>query len=139
MDFFEAQDFFKNMYPGKKINYEFDDNCHRKVEIIHTDSKPNMIHHVECNKVKMTVEGMPAIYVPIMSHRFNVSWKFAKTLIASKTDVFLHENDLETLLDMRDKDQNTYHGLLSEYSENSGLPQDKILEKMAQQAAKRSG
>jgi len=69
MNFFEAQDFFKQMYPGKSIQYEFDKKCCRACEITYTDGIENPIHHVENNKVKITVEGMDSIYIPIELHR----------------------------------------------------------------------
>lgn len=84
MDFYEAQDFFNQMYPGKKIAYEFDDKCQRKCEIVFTDGKPNDIHHVENNKVKVTVEGQNPVYVPIQPHRESKSWDEMKTLVNSK-------------------------------------------------------
>jgi hypothetical protein len=69
MNFFEAQDFFKQMYPGKEMKFSFDQKCHRFYEIVITDGKPNPIHHVENNKVKVEVSGMDPIYVPIQPHR----------------------------------------------------------------------
>jgi len=91
MDFFQAQDFFNQMYPGKEIKYEFDEKCHRVHELIYTDGKPNQYHQVENNKVKVTVEGQEAVYVSIMPHRETFSWDAIKNVINSKTEVFIQE------------------------------------------------
>ena len=81
MNFYEAQDFFKQMHPGKTINYEFDEKCHRVREIIYTDGVPNEMHHIENDKVKVTVEGMASVYVPIAPHRECCTWEYMKNLI----------------------------------------------------------
>ena len=69
MDFFQLQDFMKQMHQGKEIKYYFDQKCHRFYEMVLTDGKFNPVHHVESNKVRVDVEGMDSIYVPIMPHR----------------------------------------------------------------------
>lgn len=84
MDFFSAQDFFQKLYPGKDIKYEFDEKCHRKHELIYTDGIPNPVHHVENDKVKVTVEGSDPIYVPIAPHRECYEWEAIKKIINSK-------------------------------------------------------
>jgi hypothetical protein len=81
MNFFEAQDFFKGMYPDKKIDYQFDDSCIRFIEMVMTDGKPNPVHHVEYQKIKVTVEGMEPKYVPIASHRMNINWDDLKQFV----------------------------------------------------------
>lgn len=91
MNFFQAQDFFSQMYPGKKIIYEFDEKCHRFHELVYTDGIPNPVHHVENHKVKVTVEGMTPIYVPIMPHRECYTWAAIKEIIMKKPDP--KEND----------------------------------------------
>ena len=84
MDYFQAQDFFKQLYPNKKISYEFDEKCHRVHELIYTDGVPNPVHHVENDKVKVSVEGMDPIYVSIMPHRECYTWDLMKKMINSK-------------------------------------------------------
>lgn len=86
MDFIQAQEFFKNMFPGKNIKYEFDEKCHRFHELIYTDGIPNEVHHIENDKVKITVEGMDSQYVPIKPHRECCSWELMKKMINSKMD-----------------------------------------------------
>jgi len=69
MDFFQAQDFFKQAYPDKKVTFTFDEKCHRFYELTITDGKANPVHHIENNKVRVDIEGLPSIYAPIMPHR----------------------------------------------------------------------
>ena len=84
MNFYEAQEFFAKLYPGKKISYEFDDKCHRFYELVFTDGVPNPVHHIENRQVKVTVEGMDPLYVPIMPHRECADWDYMKNLINRK-------------------------------------------------------
>ena len=125
MNFFEAQEFMQKMYPGKQISFEFDDNCHRKVEIMYTDGAPHMINHVECCKVKAKVEGMDPIYIPIQPHRFNTTWTGAKTYFSNATDVFIHDSDIQGLSDAK-IDPEVYKSKLQELSTHTGLSHDAI-------------
>lgn len=84
MNYFQAQDFFKNMYAGKEIKFEFDDKCHRFHELVYTDGKPNDVHHIENHHVKMTVEGIDPVYIPILPHRECKTWDEIKAIINSK-------------------------------------------------------
>ncbi len=84
MDLYQAQDFFKQMYPNKEIKFDFDDICHKFYELSMTDGVPNLVHHCECNKVKVIVEGIEPIYVPIQSHRLCIEHNFMCDLIAAK-------------------------------------------------------
>lgn len=125
MNFYECQEFFKQMYPDKKITFEFDEKCHRQIEIICTDGNPNMVHHIECNKVKVTVFGMAPIYVPIQPHRYNTSWVILKEMVNKKNDVFIHERDIEALQKEEDKE-----GVLKRLIEYTGLTKEQILKKL---------
>lgn len=118
------------MYPGKEIKYEFDAQCYRNKQLVFTDGKPNCVHHLECNKVKVTVEGMEPKYVPIQSHRFNLGWANIKKLISEYNDVHIHENDLKQLKELKESDINLYNSKLEEVSQISGLSRDKIEEKL---------
>ena len=129
MDFFEAQDFMKKMYPDKNISFEFDDNCHRTVEIVYTDGKPHMINHVECCKVKAVIEGMDPIYIPIAPHRFNTTWMGAKQYFNNAKDVFIHPEELKALSDSKDYPE-TYGIKLKDLSTYTGLSQDVIESKI---------
>ena len=83
MDFFQAQEFFKKMFPNSLVEFEFDKNCIRQVELIYTDGQPNPVHHVENHKVKVTVHGMEPVYVDIAPHRQN----FTKEAIESHAQI----------------------------------------------------
>lgn len=130
MDFFEAQEFFKSQYPGKQVSYEFDDNCHRQLEIIHTDGKPHMVHHVECRKVKVNVEGQASFYAPISPHRMNTTWAAAKAYVNSKSDVHIAKEDLVELANLKAEKPEEYQSKLSMMSEYSGLSKSSIESKM---------
>lgn len=82
MNLYEAQDFFTKMYPDKQIKYDFDEKCHRFYELVMTDGVANPSHHCECNKVKVMVDGMDAIYVPIISHRLSIEHNYMCDLIS---------------------------------------------------------
>ena len=84
MDLYQAQEFMAKINPGKKVDFEFDDNCHRFIEVVFTDGKPNDVHHVECHKVKVTVEGQEPIYMPIVPHRITTTYEAVKNYINSK-------------------------------------------------------
>ena len=88
MNYYQVQDMFKSMYPGKTITYEFDEKCHRIHELIYTDGKPNPHHHIENQKVRVNVEGMDPIYVPIIPHRETCTWEHIKKIINSKTEIY---------------------------------------------------
>jgi hypothetical protein len=86
MNFFKLKEFFKQLHPGKQIFYEFDEKCHRTHELIYTDGIPNEMHHIENNRVKVTVDGQDPIYMDIIPHRECVTWEYMKTLINNKPD-----------------------------------------------------
>lgn len=84
MNYFQIQEFFKEMYPEKEIKFEFDHKCHRFHELVYTDGVPNKVHHVENHKVKVTIEGQNPVYVPILPHRECYTWEAIKEIINSK-------------------------------------------------------
>jgi len=96
MNLYQAQEFFKQLYPGKEIKYDFDDKCHRFYEIIITDGQPNPVHHCECNKVKVIVDGMDPIYVPIAPHRLAIEHTYMTESVFSmmKREPIRLNNDL---------------------------------------------
>ncbi len=69
MNYFEAQETFKSMFPGKQVTFELDDKCIRQIECIYTEGELHPVNHVQYEKLKVTVEGMPSSYVPIQPHR----------------------------------------------------------------------
>ena len=95
MDYFELQEFMQAANPGKKIFYEFDENCHRIIEIVLTEGKPNLAHHVESRRVKVTVAGSDPVYVPITPHREIYSWVDIKKMIIAKNDVHVNQSEID--------------------------------------------
>lgn len=87
MDIYQTQELFNSMYAGKKVTYEFDEKCHRQYEVIMTDGKANTHHHVECDKVKVAIEGLDPVYVPILPHRMTISWEDMKPLVESRQKI----------------------------------------------------
>lgn len=72
MDIYQAENFFKDLYPGKEIKLSFPPECHRKYEIIMTDGKPNPEHHLECHHVMIEIVGEKTVRVPIAPHRLTL-------------------------------------------------------------------
>jgi hypothetical protein len=85
MNLYEAQDFFKQMYKDKKVVIEFDDKCIRKIECIYTDGNLHDTNHIEYRNVKVSVEGMESVYVPIQPHRMLISADQIKQKIPNAT------------------------------------------------------
>jgi hypothetical protein len=83
MNFFEAQEFFKQMYPGKPVLFEFDSSCIRFIECVHTDNEMHDTNHIQYEKLKVTVQGMQPVYIPIMPHRMLISADDVKKHIAN--------------------------------------------------------
>jgi hypothetical protein len=118
MDFIQAQELFSNLYPGKKITYEFDEKCNRQHECVYTEGLPNAFHHIENDKVKVTVENENPVYVPITSHRETIGWEQMKQRINSKKDVYIHPQYLKQI---KDQDVENAKHLISELSKFTGL------------------
>lgn len=126
MNLYEAQDFFKKMYPDNACVFEFDDNCIRQCEMIMTDGLPHRVNHVEYQKVKVTPKDMPSVYIPISPHRMNVSWANYKKIISSYKDVYFSKEDLEELRKFRDADKTSYEDKIAEYCDLCGMSQEEI-------------
>lgn len=75
MNYYEIQDLYKKMFPGREIKVEFDKKCIGHYEIYFTDGKINPIQHIEYIKAKIVIEELNEIYVPINPHRENISWQ----------------------------------------------------------------
>jgi hypothetical protein len=84
MNFFEAQDFFKKLYPNDVIKFQFDEKCHKIHELIYTDGIPNEQHHIQCDKLRVTIGNQPPVYIPIAPHRMNCDWNTMKQMISEK-------------------------------------------------------
>ena len=88
MNFFELQDFIKESYPGKEAKYSFTVECHRTYEIVMTEGKPNPIHHIECRKVKVEIEGEPVRFYPIQPHRMTITHEQMKLVLSENMHKF---------------------------------------------------
>lgn len=100
MDFFEAQEFFKKLYPDKLVILDFDDSCIRQIECIYTDGKLHPMNHVEYNRVKVTPQGMPSQYVPIQSHRAVVGVSTLKQKI-STDELYFHPDTIASFNELK--------------------------------------
>jgi len=81
MDIYQAEEFFKQMNPGKEIKLSFPQDCHRQYEIVMTDGKPNPNHHVECHHVMVEIEGMPPVKIPIKPHRLTLNHEWFQKVL----------------------------------------------------------
>lgn len=129
MDIYEVQDMIAKQFPDKKVSLELDSNCQRFIEIVLTDSNPNVIHHVEHNKVKVNVEGMPSYYLPILPHRMNYTWTAVQEMLSSKNDVFIHSNDLDHMRNNA-PDSQEYQDKLNQLIDFTGLTKENIEQKL---------
>lgn len=128
MNVYEAQEMFQNIYSGKKVSLEFDDNCHRTIEAVFTDGLPNLMHHVECRKVKVNVEGVEPFYAPIEPHRLTTSWASAKSYLNSKTDVHIPQEDLTAMNAIQDPQEKQL--AIQQRADLAGLPIEHIQSKI---------
>jgi len=83
-----------------------------------------LTHHIECNKVCVTVDGMDPVYIPIMPHRMNVSWSDAKAFVGAMNDVYISDSDLQAFVDVQGKPE--YDTWMAEWVKGSGLSQEQI-------------
>lgn len=125
MNLYEAQEFFKQANPGKKIDFDFDEKCHRFNELVMTDGLPNMVHHIECNKVKVTIEGQNSVYVPIQSHRLGITWKTMLDMLNAKGDVHIHPDEIKVLGELK-ATPDIYALKMKQLMDHSGLTQAQI-------------
>lgn len=95
MNYYEAQEFMNKMYPGKKITFDFDSLCVKQIEVMHTNGLPNQMHHIEFQQVKVSVEGMDPIYMPIAPHRGTMPWKYTRDMINKYQDVYINDSELQ--------------------------------------------
>lgn len=126
MDYFQVQEFFQQANPGKQISYDFDDQCIRQIESIYTDGKMHIVNHVQYQKVKVSVEGMSPVYVPIAPHRMLVTAANLKNKVAND-DVYFHPKEIENLKSLKDKDNAALEMHVQYLSDQSGKSKEEIL------------
>lgn len=129
MDLYEVQEMIASQFPDKNVTFEFDESCHRFIEIVVTDGLPNVVHHIENNKVKVNVEGIYSFYLPIQPHRMNFTWTAIKELLGKKNDVHIHPTDLDFLKEC-DKDCDDYKAKMDQLVSFTGLSQKDIESKL---------
>ncbi len=129
MNLYEAQEFYNKMFPGKKIDYEFDDKCIRQIECIYTDSNLHMLNHIEYQQVKANVDGIDPVYIPIKPHRILISAAQLKDKI-SNDNIFIHPEILIQLKKMMEDKDSNLKNKLEEISLYSGLSEDQIISKL---------
>lgn len=132
MDLYQAEEFFKNLYPSKKITMEFDQNCHREINFIFTKGSAHGINHIAFERVKVSVEGMEPQYVPIAPHRICASWNELKKFITTRTDFHVNDSDLHVLSDLQalpsdHKDKWQYETKIKEILNLSELSREVLL------------
>jgi hypothetical protein len=69
MDIYQVEDLFKKIYKNKKVEISFDPLCVKTIEIGFLNGVPNEVHHLEFDRVKVTVDSAEDNYVDIMPHR----------------------------------------------------------------------
>lgn len=133
MNFAQAQETFNTMFPDKNKEYGFDEKCVHKMDAMFTDGNPHLAHYVEYNKVKVIIEGLPELYIPLMPfHRVMATWKFLKEKISTKEDVFINPEQMKLLVEakLNPEKQNLYEDMIKEAVDCSGLPREKIEQKL---------
>ncbi len=88
MNLYQVENYFKDIYKGKNVFLDFDMNCVRQMEIVYSDGKPHESHHLEYQKVRVTVDGTEPVYVSIAPHRIGIEWKNVKEYISSCEECF---------------------------------------------------
>jgi|SRR5271154_424068 len=123
MNFYEAQDFFKKLYPDKLVTFDFDDKCIRQIECVYTEGQLHPANHVEYNQVKMTPQGLPSQYIPIQPHRMIVTAATVKAKIA-QDDIHMHADTAKALSEL--KGTLSYDLVMRDHMEMTGLSQAQI-------------
>lgn len=138
MDYFQAENFFKNLFPDKEIFLEFDEKCIRQIECIMTDGLPHHKNHIEFNKLKATIEGMNPMYVDISPHRGILNWSALKNSINSKEDVWIHPDIFKNIEFVENSENPTDAELIFDNLElETGIKKDSIKEKYSKQKINR--
>lgn len=128
MDIVETQKMFKELYPDHLVKFEFDEKGIRKCECIMTDGLPNLHHHLEFDKVRVTIDGVLDKYVPITTHRITTTWAEYKKIILSKNEVFIHSDQIKELSEAKNNPDRLkeYETMINELSQYSGMTKEDI-------------
>lgn len=126
MDFFEAQEFFKKLYPDTLVTFEFDDSCIRQIEQVFTEGQKHIVGHVEFNKVKVIPQGLDPVYVPIKPHRAGICCADIHEKI-SKAPVYVHPDEKKNLEELKLSSKDEYDNKIEHLAKLSGIDKDAIL------------
>lgn len=69
MNIYDLENLFSALYPGKPINYSFDQNCIQQIEIGYALGTVSPSVMVQYNQRAVSVNGDPVVYVSINPHR----------------------------------------------------------------------
>lgn len=129
MDLIELQEMMNKSFVGKKIDYDFDLNCSRLINICLTEGVPHLYHQIEFNRVKVTIEGMESQYIGIQPHRVPFTWMDIQKMVEEKAklaDVFIPDINIKELQAMKESDAELFEKALDDLVTISGLDKEKI-------------
>ena len=132
MNIYEAKEFFKKMHPNNLVTFSFDDTCIRHLECVMTEGLPNIVHHVEYNKLKASVQGGSDFYIPIQSHRENISWVDYQKVINAKNEVHIHPDAIKSFKETKNDPEKSreYESMISQFQTLSGMTREAIESKI---------
>lgn len=122
MDYYQTQSFFKEMFKGQKVSFEFDDKCIRKLELIYSEGKMHIDNHIEYQKVKVTTENFTPFYVPIQPHRMIAPVSFVKDKV-HEDEIYFHQEHKDAYAKASDEEKAMK---LTELSALTGMSAEQI-------------
>lgn len=132
MNFSQCQEFIGKIFPRKKVKYEFDEKCQGQYHIGFTNGVLNLMHQVECDKVKITLDGHDPIYGPILPYKLSIPWSMVVHLLNSKQDICIEDETLDQAAD------DPTGQIMKNLSEFSYLSLEVIKKKVEERQAKRN-
>jgi hypothetical protein len=130
MDLNQCKIFFDKMYSGKKVEYNFDEKCQRVIAFLFTDGLPNTAHHIECDQVKISVEGLDDFYVPIVPCKSMGGFDYMRKVINQKADFYLNPGEKESLLKIKKENEDEFNKRVDQLAESLGMHRELILMKL---------
>lgn len=132
MNIYEAKDTLKKMFADKLVTFDLDENCIKQMECVMTEGFPNMMHHIEFDKIKISVEGSSDQYIPIQPHRENMTWSTFKKMISDKNQIYIHPDTIKKLINIKNdpNESSNYVNMINEIISMSGMTQDQIESKL---------
>lgn len=133
MDLIELKEMMKKSFKDKEIIYDFDYKCSRLINVCLTNGVPNLLHQIEFNQVKMTVEGFESQYINIQPHRCTLSWVDVQKFIDQKineNDVFFPDENIKQINNLKMIDPENFEKSINDLIVMSGLSKEKIESKL---------